>query len=871
MRVPDRRAVRGPGEGTDGSMIVEQATGEAPAQASAASEWLPALDLLGQGFAVFDAELRLVVCNARFGTLRIVPPSLCRPGTSLEAILRFFAQRGDYGPGDIDTLVRVAIEPSLEARAKTEERRLLDGRIVLVEIRPIPAGGMLVVYSDVTDLRRRENDLRDAREAADGALRELQALLDTIEYGILFLDADMRIRIANRAYRRMWQFPEGFFDDHPHLREDMEFARRKGMHYIPHGDWAAYLEARVDEIRRGDLAPTEMRMADGRVVQYQCIALPHGGRMLTYFDITALKQREEELRAKTAILSGTLENIDQGITMVDANLNVIAFNQRFLELLDLPADRFRLGFNMEEAFRFNAARGEYGTGDVEALVRERMERQRRFEPHHFERTRPDGTVIEIRGVPLPAGGMVATYTDITQQRKAEAALRDAKAMLEQKVVERTAELVAAKERFLAAAESMADGLAIYDAEDRLAYYNARYPEHFSQSLRPILRIGMKFDDVVDEYLATGPMYHPDMGPDYLERRRALHRMPSAEHEMRLADGRWLRIRENSMPGGGRVVLTTDITGQKDAEAELARQREALVQSEKLSAFGSLLAGVAHELNNPLSIVVAQAALLQETADDPHSCRCAARRSGTAAERCAKIVKTFLAMARRRPPERTASISTQRSRPRSSVLAYGLRTTDVMSCAGAGASGLPIMGRRRPAPPGRHQPVRQRAAGDDGPADAAAPAITTRFDADRDEVVSIVADNGPGVPADIRPRIFEPFFTTKPTGVGTGVGLSTLPGRVESHGGGIAIEDTPGGGATFVVTLPMSRAAVGAAEPPGASARWRRAAAVASWSSTTSRKSPQMLADILASERTPRARLADDGRAALDRLAATTSI
>jgi C4-dicarboxylate-specific signal transduction histidine kinase len=851
------------GKGTDGIMIVEQATGEAPVQASAASAWLPALDLLGQGFAVFDTDLRLVVCNARFGILRAVPPSLCRPGTPLEAILRFFVERGDYGPGDVDTLVRTAIAPSREGRAETIERRLPDGRIILVEIRPIPAGGMLVVYSDVTDLCRRENDLRDAREAADGALRELQALLDTIEYGILFVDAGMRIRIANRAYRRMWQFPEGFFDHHPHLREDMEFARGKGMYYIPDGDWPAYLEARVDEIRRGDLAPTEMRMADGRVVQYQCIALPHGGRMLTYFDITALKQREEELRANTRILRGTLENIDQGITMVDANLNVIAFNQRFLELLDLPADRFRIGFSMEEAFRFNAARGEYGPGDAETQVRERMERQRRFEPHHFERVRPDGTVIEIRGVPLPAGGMVATYTDVTQQRRAEVALREAKALLEQKVVERTAESVAAKERFIAAAESMADGLAIYDAEDRLAYYNARYPEHFSQLHRPVLRIGMKFDDVVDEYLAAGPLYHPDMGPDYLERRRALHRVPTAEHEMRLADGRWLRIRENGMPGGGRVVLTTDITSQKDAEAELARQREALVQSEKLSAFGSLLAGVSHELNNPLSIVVAQAALLQETTNDPKVLM-RSEKISTAAERCAKIVKTFLAMARRRPPERTAVNLNDTVAAALEVLAYGLRSAGV-DVVRELYQGLPVM---RADADQLHQVVTNlllnaQQAMMDRPGRRRL-RIATSFDSARDEIRLVVDDTGPGVPKELRAKIFEPFFTTKPAGAGLGFGLALCHGLMESHGGGIAVDDAPGGGARFIVTLPY-------VAPPSAPAalREREATPQRGGRILIVDDEPDIAAtcsDILAIDG-HRCELAENGRAALERVAA----
>jgi signal transduction histidine kinase/CheY-like chemotaxis protein len=857
-------------------MGVEQSADDAAVPA-AANGWLSALDLLGQGFAVFDAGLRLVACNARFGALRAVPAALCRPGAALEDIIRFFAQRGDYGHGDIDRLVRKAIAPSREARAETVERRLPDGRIILVEIRPIPAGGVLIVYSDVTDLRRRENELREAREAADSALRELQALLDTIEYGILFLDAGMRIRIANRAYRRMWQFPEGFFDDHPHLREDMEFARGLGMFHIPDGDWDAYLAARVEEIRRGGLAPTELRMADGRVVQYQCIALPHGGRMLTYFDITALKQREEELQAKTVILRATLENMDQGISMVDADLNAIAFNRRFLELLDLPAERFGLGFTLEEAFRFNAARGEYGPGDADEQVRSRLELARRFEPHQFERIRPDGTILEIRGIPLPGGGMVSTYTDITQQRRAEAALREAKALLEEKVARRTAEAVTARdaaqaaerevtrvnERFLAAADSMADGLAIYDVGDRLAFYNPRYPTHTSEAHRRVLRLGMKFDDLLEASLAAGPLYHPDMGPDYVERRRALRSLPTAEHEQRLADGRWLRIRENDMPGGGRVILTTDITAQKQAEAELARQREALVQSEKMSAFGSLLAGVAHELNNPLSIVVAQSALLQETAMDP-KVLVRSEKISTAAERCAKIVKTFLAMARRRPPERVAVNLNDTVHAVLDVLAYGLRSAGI-EVSRELYPGLPVM---RADADQLHQVVTnlllnaQHAMMDRPPRRRLR--IATSFDSAHQQIRLTVDDTGPGVPRNLRARIFEPFFTTKPAGHGIGFGLALCHGLVEAHGGSIAVDDAPEGGARFIVTLPCATPAGVAAVPPQAEAARARGGRI-----LIVDDEPDIAttcSDILAIDG-HRCQIAGNGRAALEMIAA----
>jgi PAS domain S-box-containing protein len=147
-------------------------------------------------------------------------------------------------------------------------------------------------------------------------------------------------------------------------------------------------------------------------------------------DITELKERERELAEQRAILETTLENMDQGITMVDGNLRNTALNRRFHELLDFPPERFRRGeFTLEDAFRFNAERGEYGPGDVEEQVRQRIELARRFEPHDFERRRPDGTVIAVRGRPLPGrAGFVTTYTDVTEQRKQEEALRQQNAL-----------------------------------------------------------------------------------------------------------------------------------------------------------------------------------------------------------------------------------------------------------------------------------------------------------------------------------------------------------------------------------------------------------------------------------------------------------
>ena len=136
------------------------------------------------------------------------------------------------------------------------------------------------------------------RASVDEAPRgeeELNAVLDTIEYGICFMGPDLRARIANRAFRDMWNFADDFFDGHPSLAEMISYNRHTGIYGVPDEQWEEYVGGRVEAVRAGAIPPFEWTRADGMVLQYQCIVLPNGGRMLTYFDITEMKRREERL------------------------------------------------------------------------------------------------------------------------------------------------------------------------------------------------------------------------------------------------------------------------------------------------------------------------------------------------------------------------------------------------------------------------------------------------------------------------------------------------------------------------------------------------------------------------------------------------
>jgi signal transduction histidine kinase/CheY-like chemotaxis protein len=125
-----------------------------------------------------------------------------------------------------------------------------------------------------------------------------------------------------------------------------------------------------------------------------------------------------------ALLQSGLDHISQGITVTDRALRLVGWNRRFFTMLDFPEELACLGTTYETFIRINAERGEYGPGDIADLVAQRVRTARAFKPHEFERMRPSGQIIAVRGEPLPQGGFVTVYTDVTEQRRQEQLIRE---------------------------------------------------------------------------------------------------------------------------------------------------------------------------------------------------------------------------------------------------------------------------------------------------------------------------------------------------------------------------------------------------------------------------------------------------------------
>jgi signal transduction histidine kinase/CheY-like chemotaxis protein len=246
-----------------------------------------------------------------------------------------------------------------------------------------------------------------------------------------------------------------------------------------------------------------------------------------------------------------------------------------------------------------------------------------------------------------------------------------------------------------------------------------------------------------------------------------------------------------------------------AELERAMQtlkatQSQLIQSEKLSAVGQFVAGVAHELNNPLTAVVGFSEVLKETITDE-------RVRGhldiivRSSQRCHKVVSSLLSFARQHPPERKLTGLNSLVDSVLELMAYDLRTSNITVVRDL-APVLPptladphqleqvfvnILSNARQA----IEPVQREGK------------IIVRTRATPTHVVIEFEDNGPGIRPEHLARIFDPFFTTKPVGKGTGLGLSLVYGMIQEHGGNITAQSEFGRGATFRIELPVARSTV----------------------------------------------------------------
>ncbi len=535
---------------------------------------------------------------------------------------------------------------------------------------------------------------------------------------------------------------------------------------------------------------------------------------------TEIAHAETELAQRHEMLQAGLDLLNQGITVFDTNLRLVAWNRPFLELLDFPEELAYVGAPFEGFIRYNAERGEYGPGDVEAQIAERVEAARNFAPHLTERRRPNGRVLMCRGEPLPHKGFITLYSDITEQRYIEELSEYQNIQLEERVRRRTAQLENANANLRRANdENERIAAALRRSEERLRLINDTVP----------ILIGYVDKDQIYQYANKGyaDWYgHPEGGVTgrgvrevigdevYGQVQEPVQKALSGqqvtyEYQMQRQGqsvfARSTLVPEISADGEtlGFFVFSHEITEQK-------RMQAALIQAQKMEAIGQLTGGLAHDFNNLLTVIIGNLAALQDHRAEDAAVAEFVEPALQSARRGVQLIKRLLTFSRRQPlaPEAVAisplinSLAklVRRSLPESITVSTDLSSGDVHALVDPAQLESALLNfalnARDAMPDGGRLHIAARAVELDRE--------SASFDVAPGHYVLLeVADNGSGMDATTLARACEPFFTTKRFGLGSGLGLAMAYGFAKQSGGSMTLQSQPGQGTTVILLLPKT--------------------------------------------------------------------
>lgn len=663
------------------------------------------------------------------------------------------------------------------------EASFKDGRRYLLERAPTHDDGRVVVMTDITKLKvAEENRLASINDAIEGS-----------GDGLVLFDSESRFVLGNKAFNDMfWTEIEP-----PYVGEKVESLFQRLIDYdfyvLPQGVSKQQAFDGGIELFYNHGKNLPINTASGRNILASSHQTGLDGFLISFRDVTEERNSEEKARA---MLYAAMESLEEGFALWDSDMGFVTCNQRYVDIfLTHKGQPFPVGTTIEEATLeiFRADVIEFPQEVTEDLILADIQSWvSNFEaPREFQFK--DGRVVILAIKPTELGGFLVTALDVTEERNSE---QKARAMLYD------------------AMESLEEGFSLWDKDLNFQMCNQKYLDLVMPFLDEPFPMGTPVEEVNRRVFQSGHVILPEglEQEDFVADLIHWSKHSGEAREFQSSDGRIAILRSQPTDLGGFLVTAMDITEERNSEKrqlaleeELEQQRETAHQNEKLSALGELLAGVAHELNNPLSVVFGYAQMLQGKVDDPTISK-RIDMIGQSAERAAKIVKTFLAMARQRPTKIEICSLNETIGTALEVSTYALT-----------ANGTKVIIKLDETIPDISGDFDQLAqvftnlivnAGHalEPKRDKGILTIRSFYDAKTDHSVVEIKDNGPGIPKDIQSRIFEPFFTTKEVGKGTGVGLAFSHRIVDSHGGLLVLKSEHGAGTSFFVKLRSAKPA-----------------------------------------------------------------
>jgi PAS domain S-box-containing protein len=617
---------------------------------------------------------------------------------------------------------------------------------------------------------------RDSAPPSDQSLEQLfkmisksqqgfRDLIDSFDDVLLALSLDGEIRAANRrfadfvglTFQEIIGLPIGHFitDESATSEDEMRAMMNR---FLERRIWNGVVHVRLKK--------------SGSAFFFDCVAHAmvrdekvHGLTILAR-DITA--QRRSEAR-----FTELFETLQEGIYIVTPDDKIIEVNPALVQMLGYDSKEELLSKKVSDVFVDSQLRT--------ALARE-VERQPSPQGREITLRRKDGesiTCFNTASAVRDTAGKIVRYqgalADITERLAIEKRLYQQQEFARRLV------------------DSFPDLIFVVDTDRRYTFVSPKVEEV----------LGYNTDETIGTIF--GERTHLDdrgavlaVFEDLLQAKR---KFASIELRVRHKIGEWRRLRCNFSPlfnvNGeieGVVISGRDIT-------EVKRLEEQLIQAEKLAAMGQMLAGVAHELNNPLTAILGASELLRDRAGIDDNTRRQLEMTHRQARRAARIVQNLLEFSRPASPQKKALDLNAVVDRTLQLHEHSLRRNQIQVAFHSSPGLPPTIGDANQLiqvflnlVSNAEQAIREaRPSGH----------IQIRLGKLASRIFATVQDDGSGIPQDVLPRIFDPFFTTKRPGGGTGLGLSICMSIVREHGGDIEVESLPGGGASFTVYLPIA--------------------------------------------------------------------
>ncbi len=384
---------------------------------------------LNVGVSIYDDNLRLVICNPTFRDIFELPEAMTQPGAPLGPVLYLLAMRGAYGHVNPDRFVHDALTSlrTADDQPLIFERCIADGRVFESHTSRLASGGYITIHADITHHKDAQVRLLENQQRLSEKTSELELILENASLGILTVvptnDGRRIMRRVNRTLERLLGYGEAelegratrmlYPNDHEYNLVSTGYTEIVCFGGTYH---AEHVFAKKD-------GSTMLGILRGSAIDPED---PTRGAIWMIEDITERKRIETELAAKTALLETGTDNMAGAMVIWDNDLRYLWWTPRTEDYFNLPHGTLKVGLPMLTMARYFAERGDFGPGDVDAQIAMQMHPFYTRQPMRLERNMPDGTVLEVRRNPLPNGGFVSVFLDITERKQMEVELLEAK-------------------------------------------------------------------------------------------------------------------------------------------------------------------------------------------------------------------------------------------------------------------------------------------------------------------------------------------------------------------------------------------------------------------------------------------------------------